>query len=223
MFGSGTAAGVIKSFSAKLPKGIAQRHLGCCWQQQMYASHHIPSISWHSRRPSIMLKIFVSSQADNLFHLDSQDMSAIPLQTQTQTAEREGGIPIKQATHVTRLAYLFKVTKSSQTLISIVDKPPLLSDVDDSLESMSDPEEDEMHNDNDNDSSCSANGYGDGEMRKDNEEDSSSNFFASGEGAIIPDCLSLCVASESGQSGRGSGTEDDPVSPEIPTAAHDPT
>jgi hypothetical protein len=68
-----------------------------------------------------------------------------------------------------------------------------------------------------------ANGYGDGEMRKDNEEDSSSNFFASGEGAIIPDCLSLCVASESGQSGRGSGTEDDPVSPEIPTAAHDPT
>ena len=56
---------------------------------------------------------------------------------------------------------------------------------------------------------------GDGETRgEDEEEDSSDDYFDSGEGAVIgPDRLSLRAASESGQSGSGGGTEDEPVGP----------
>jgi hypothetical protein len=58
-----------------------------------------------------------------------------------------------------------------------------------------------------------ADGDGDGATREDEEEDSSDDFFDAGEGAVIPDRLSLCAASESGQSGSGGGTEDDPWGP----------
>ena len=56
---------------------------------------------------------------------------------------------------------------------------------------------------------------GDGETRgEDKKEDSSDDYFDSGEGVVIgPDHLSLRAASESGQSGSGGGTEDDPVGP----------
>ena len=68
-------------------------------------------------------------------------------------------------------------------------------------------------------------GDGDGETRgEDEEEDSSDDFFDAGEGAVIgPDRLSSRAASESGQSGSGGGTEDDPVGPITPSAAAGPT
>ena len=94
------------------------------------------------------------------------------------------------------------------------------SDADDSLESMSDPEEDECDMPHDKESGMVAEaevnggaegeadgvvsdvvvaeGDGDGETREDEEEDSSDDFFDAGQGAVIgPDHLS-CAASESG-------------------------
>ena len=64
-------------------------------------------------------------------------------------------------------------------------------------------------------------GDGDGETRGEGEEEGSSDdLFDAGEGAVIgPDRLSLRAASESGQSGSGGGTEDDPVGPITPSAA----
>jgi hypothetical protein len=53
------------------------------------------------------------------------------------------------------------------------------------------------------------------ETRKDEEEDSSDDFFDAGEGPLIGDRISLCAASESGQS--GGGTEDDPLGPVTPS------
>jgi hypothetical protein len=101
---------------------------------------------------------------------------------------------------------------------------------------MSDPEEDgdDIPDDNDKDLNRSSVGAGDGdgyeeaevvpdgngETHEDEEEDSSDDFFDAGEGAVIPDRLSLRAASESGQSGSGSGTEDDPVGPVTPSAAN---
>jgi hypothetical protein len=61
---------------------------------------------------------------------------------------------------------------------------------------------------------------GNGETHEDEEEDSSDDFFDAGEGAVIHDRLSLRPASESGQSGSGGGTEDDPVGPVTPSAAN---
>jgi cysteine protease ATG4 len=61
---------------------------------------------------------------------------------------------------------------------------------------------------------------GNGETHEDEEEDSSEDSFDAGEGAVIPNRLSLCAASESGQSGSGGGTEDDPVGPVTPSAAN---
>ena len=113
---------------------------------------------------------------------------------------------------------------------------------------MSDPEEDEDDMPEDKDSTCSGvasedkgdedrddedevvvadflvadlDRDGNGETRgEDEEEDSSDDFFDAGEGAVIgPDRLSLRAASESGQSGSGGGTEDDPVGPMTPSAA----
>ena len=68
-------------------------------------------------------------------------------------------------------------------------------------------------------------GEGDGETRgEDEEEDSSDDFFDAGEGAVIgPDRLSSRAASESGQSGSGGGTEDDPVGPITPSPTAGPT
>ena len=112
---------------------------------------------------------------------------------------------------------------------------------------MSDPEEDEDDMTEDKDSTCSGiasedkddedrdgedevvvadflvadlDRDGDGETRgEDEEEDSSDDFFDADEGAVIgPDRLSLRAASESGQSGSGGGTEDDPVGPITPSA-----
>jgi hypothetical protein len=109
---------------------------------------------------------------------------------------------------------------------------------DDSLESMSDPEEDEDDmpedpkitiktrrvgvgaGDGDGDEEAEVVPEvvpdGNGETHEDEEEDSSDDFFDAGEGAVIPDRLSLRPASESGQSGSGGGTEDDPVGPVTP-------
>ena len=67
-------------------------------------------------------------------------------------------------------------------------------------------------------------GDGDGETRGEDEEDSSDDFFDAGEGAVIgPDRLCLRAAPESGRSGSGGGTEDDPVGPITPSAAGGPT
>lgn len=49
------------------------------------------------------------------------------------------------------------------------------------------------------------------ETHKDEGENSSDDFFDAGEGPLIGDRISLCAASESGQS--GGGTEDDPSVP----------
>ena len=50
---------------------------------------HTPTISWHSRRPSIFL---VGSQVDNMFYLDPHHThQTIPLRPPKQTSER--GIP----------------------------------------------------------------------------------------------------------------------------------
>jgi cysteine protease ATG4 len=136
---------------------------------------------------------------------------------------------------------LSQLFKKHKTIFSIVDEPPSWSDADDNLESMSDPEEDEddMPDDNDKDSTRSGVGAGvgdgdgegevvvdvvadrdgDGETREE-EEDSSDDFFDASEGAVIHDRLSLRAASESGQSGSGGGTEDDPVGPVTPSAAN---
>ncbi|KAH9016405.1 hypothetical protein EDB83DRAFT_2508558 [Lactarius deliciosus] len=99
-----------------------------------------------------------------------------------------------------RVAELFK---NHKTIFSIVDEPPSWSDADDSLESMSDPDEEEDMPD-DKDSSRSGVGDEDGDTREDEED--SDDFFDAGD-AII----------ESGQS--GGGTEDDPVGPVTPSAA----
>ena len=115
---------------------------------------------------------------------------------------------------------------------------------------MSDPEEDEDDMPEDKDSMCSGvasedkgdedrdgedevvvadvavadvDRDGDSETRGEDEEDFSDDFDA-GEGAVIgPDRLSSRAASESGQSGSGGGTEDDPVGPITPSAATGPT
>jgi hypothetical protein len=58
----------------------------------------------------------------------------------------------------------------------------------------------------------------DGNAHEGEAEDSSDNSFDVGEGSIISNHLSLRTASESGQSGSGSGTEDDPVGPVMPSA-----
>ncbi|KAH9020204.1 hypothetical protein EDB85DRAFT_532534 [Lactarius pseudohatsudake] len=110
-----------------------------------------------------------------------------------------------------RVAELFK---NHKTIFSIVDEPPSWSDADDSLESMSDPDEEEDMPD-DKDSSRSGVGDEDGDTRED-DEDSDGDFFDAGD-AIIGDRFSLRAASESGQS--GGGTEDDPVGPVTPSAA----
>ena len=89
---------------------------------------------------------------------------------------------------------------------------------------MSDPEEDEDDIPGDKDSVVVAAGDGNGETREDKEENSSDGFFDAGEGALIgTDGLSVRAASESGQSGSGGGTEDDPIGPVIPSAATGPT
>ncbi|KAN0141543.1 hypothetical protein V8E53_000005 [Lactarius tabidus] len=89
-----------------------------------------------------------------------------------------------------------ELSKNHKTIFSIVNELLSWSDADNSLESMSDPEEDE--DDMPDDKDCEA-------------EDSSHDFLDAGEGVVIPDRLSLRAAFESGQSGSGGGTEDDPV------------
>ncbi|KAN0134636.1 hypothetical protein V8E53_007421 [Lactarius tabidus] len=116
-----------------------------------------------------------------------------------------------------------------ESIVSIVDKLPSWSDADDSLEAMSDPEEDENDIPDDKDSTrwdvgdrgggggadMVADGDGDGDAC--NDKDSSSDFFDAGEGAIIPGRLSLRPASESGKSGSGGGNKDNPIGPLIST------
>jgi hypothetical protein len=55
-----------------------------------------------------------------------------------------------------------------------------------------------------------AHGDGNSNVCEDEKKDSSDDFFDAGEGVVI---LSLRAASESGQSGSGGGTEDDPSVP----------
>jgi cysteine protease ATG4 len=108
--------------------------------------------------------------------------------------------------------------KNHKTIFSIVDEPPSWSDVDDSLESMSEPdEEDDMPEDKDS----SRSGAGDEEAHEheeiheqEDEEDSDGDFFDAGEGASIVDRVSSRAASKSGQS--EADTEDDPVGPMTP-------
>ncbi len=76
--------------------------------------------------------------------------------------------------------------RNHKTIFSIVDEPPSWSDVDDSLESMSEPEEEE--------------------------EDSDGDFFDAGE-AVIDDRVSSRAASKSGQS---EGDTEDSVGPMTP-------
>ncbi|KAF8269991.1 hypothetical protein EI94DRAFT_1699168 [Lactarius quietus] len=134
-----------------------------------------------------------------------------------------------------------KLIKNHKMIFTIVDEPPSWSDADDSLESMSDPDEEEddmpmikMHR-------VRAWPNADVETREDEEEYSSEDFFDAGDGAVIDagdgavidagdgaviDAgdgavigavrLSSRAASESGQSGVG--TEDDPVGPVTPSA-----
>jgi hypothetical protein len=71
--------------------------------------------------------------------------------------------------------------KNPKTIFSIVDEPPLWSDADDGLASMSDPEEEDIPEDKDSSRSC----VGDGETREDEEEESSANFIDAGECAVI--------------------------------------
>ena len=115
--------------------------------------------------------------------------------------------------------------KKHKTIFSIVDEPPSWSDADDSLESMSDPdEEDDMPDDKD---SSSHSGVGDVDVevdvevdtREEEEEEDSDDFFDAGEGAVVGDRSSR-AASESSQS--GGGTEDDPVGPTTPSATAAP-
>ena len=110
-------------------------------------------------------------------------------------------------------------------IFSIVDEPPSWSDVDDSLESMSEPEEEDEDDDmpEDKDSS-SRSGVGDEEVhvekgeaeREEVEEEDSDgeDFFDAGEGAANDDRVSSRAASKSGQS--EGDTEDDPVGPMTP-------
>jgi hypothetical protein len=104
---------------------------------------------------------------------------------------------------------------------TIFDKPPSWSDADDSLESMSDPEEDEedMPDNKDSPRPGVGDGGGDGNVRED-EEDSPDDFFHVGEGTVIDDHLSLRAASESDQSRSCGDTEDDPVRPVTPCAVN---
>jgi cysteine protease ATG4 len=108
--------------------------------------------------------------------------------------------------------------KNHKTIFSIVDEPPSWSDVDDSLESLSEPdEEDDMPEDKDS----SRSGAGDEEVNEheemhdqEDEEDSDGDFFDAGEGATVDDRVSSRAASKSGQS--EGDTEDDPVMPMTP-------
>jgi hypothetical protein len=90
--------------------------------------------------------------------------------------------------------------KNPKIIFYIVDELPLWSDADDSLRSMSDPEDDEAPKDKD--SQHAGVGDGDGETCKD--KGASDKFFDAGKGAVISDRLSLHAASESGQ--RDCGT-----------------
>ncbi|KAH8980199.1 hypothetical protein EDB92DRAFT_1937183 [Lactarius akahatsu] len=106
-----------------------------------------------------------------------------------------------------RVAELFK---NHKTIFSIVDEPPSWSDADDSLESMSDPDEEEDMPD-DKDSSRSGVGDEDGDTREDDETRMAIFSMRAMPSSVIG---SLRAASESGQS--GGGTEDDPVGPVTP-------
>ena len=101
--------------------------------------------------------------------------------------------------------------KNHKTIFSIVDEPPSWSDVDDSLESMSEPdEEDDMPEDKDS----SREGVADEEAHEKEDEEDSDGDFDAGEGATIDDRVSSRAASKSGQS--EGDTEDDPVGPMTP-------
>lgn len=112
-----------------------------------------------------------------------------------------------------RVAELFK---NHKTIFSIVDEPPSWSDADDSLESMSDPDEEEDMP-YDKDSLPPSVGDGVGDTREDEDEDSDGDFFDAGDDAVINDRVSSRAASKSGQS--EGDTEDDPVGPVTPSAA----
>jgi cysteine protease ATG4 len=112
-------------------------------------------------------------------------------------------------------------------IFSIVDEPPSWSDVDDSLESMSEPEEEEEEEDMPEDKDTSSrSGVGDeevhvveGEGEEEEEEETKEDFniedfFDAGGGAAIDDRVSLRAAPKSGQS--EGDTEDDPVGPMTP-------
>ena len=83
--------------------------------------------------------------------------------------------------------------------------------MDDSLESMSEPEEED---DVPDDKDSSRSGGGDDEVHVQEDEDSDGDFFDAGEGATIDDRVSSRAASKSGQS--EGDTEDDPVGPMTP-------
>lgn len=119
--------------------------------------------------------------------------------------------------------------KNHRTIFSIVDEPPSWSEVDDSLESMSDPEDEEedlpedkgssREGADDEDAEVVAVGVHEGEQEE--EEDSDGDFFDAGEGAAIDDRVSSRAASKSGQS--EGDTEDDPVGPMTPGPTSVPT
>jgi cysteine protease ATG4 len=101
--------------------------------------------------------------------------------------------------------------KNHKTIFSIVDEPPSWSDVDDSLESLSEPDEEEdMPDDKD------STGAADEEVPApaEEEDDSDGDFFDAGDGAAIDDRVSSRTASKSGQS--EGDTEEDPVGPMTP-------
>jgi cysteine protease ATG4 len=102
--------------------------------------------------------------------------------------------------------------KNRKTIFSIVDEPPSWSDVDDSLESMSEPEEEE---DMAEDKDSSRSGAGDDEVHvEEDDEDSDGDFFDAGEGATVDDRVSSRAASKGAQSEVD--TEDDAIGPITP-------
>ncbi|KAI0245661.1 hypothetical protein BJV78DRAFT_1287349 [Lactifluus subvellereus] len=111
-----------------------------------------------------------------------------------------------------RVTELFK---NHKTIFSIVDEPPSWSDVDDSLESMSEPDEEEdIPDDKDSSRSDAADEEVSVPVPTEEEDDSDGDFFDAGDGAANDDRISSRAASKSGQS--EGDTEDDPVGPMTP-------
>ncbi|KAI9461081.1 cysteine protease required for autophagy [Russula earlei] len=108
-----------------------------------------------------------------------------------------------------RVTELFK---NHKTIFSIVDEPPSWSDVDDSLESMSEPDEEEdMPEDKDSSRSIAGD---EGVQGEEDSDDSDGDFFDAGEDVAVEDRVSSRAASKGGQ--NEVDTENDPIGPMTP-------